>query len=59
VRDFDLDFRALWRSRAARNAREKVTAAPCACESSNTSYPNALLDPRSALSVARWAWRAR
>ena len=55
VRDFDLDFGALWRSPRAERARARVRASPCACESSNVSYPNALFDPAAA---ARVAWNA-
>lgn len=63
VREFDLDFGALWRSPRAHAARALVRAAPCGCQSSNVSYPNALLDPRAAsrvlLAAARaWAPRA-
>ncbi|MCZ7684303.1 MAG: radical SAM protein [Sandaracinaceae bacterium] len=58
VRDFDLDFRALWRSPSARAARRRVREAPCACQSSNVSYPNALLDPRAASRVLFAAARA-
>ncbi len=36
VRDFDLDFRALWRSPSARAARRRVREAPCACQSART-----------------------
>lgn len=55
IRDFDLDFGALWRCREAERARAAVRAGPCACEASNVSYPNALFDPRAAAHVA---WNA-
>lgn len=55
VRDYGLDFGALWRGPEARRARDVVRAGPCDCELSNVSYPNALLHPPTA---ARVAWRA-
>lgn len=58
LRSHGLDFAALWRSRQARAARERVRRAPCTCESSNVSYPNALLDPRAATQVALSALRS-
>lgn len=59
VRDYGLDFGALWRGPEARRAREAVRAAPCACETSNVSYPNALLHPPAAARVALHALRHR
>lgn len=54
VRDFALDFAALWRSPAARAVRERVVAAPCDCELSNASYSNRLMDFGS---LPRLLWR--
>jgi MoaA/NifB/PqqE/SkfB family radical SAM enzyme len=44
VREFGLDFRALWRSEAAERARELVRSERCHCETSNVAYSNALMD---------------
>lgn len=44
VRDFGLDFRALWRSEAAERARDRVRSERCHCETSNVAYSNALMD---------------
>lgn len=57
VRDFDLDFRALWRSPRAEAARDAVRRQRCTCETSNVSYPNALLDPPQLAAVAWHALR--
>ena len=46
LRDFGLDFRALWLSASADRAREKVRAGRCHCETSNVAYTNALMDVR-------------
>jgi MoaA/NifB/PqqE/SkfB family radical SAM enzyme len=59
VRDFDLDFGALWRSTTADRVRERVRADACGCETSNVSYPNALLSPGQAARVAWYALRYR
>lgn len=59
LRDFDLRFDRLWGSAAARRARATVRAAACDCETSNVSYPNALLHPPSAMRVAWNALRHR
>ncbi|MEQ8454719.1 MAG: radical SAM protein [Sandaracinaceae bacterium] len=55
VRDFELDFGALWASPQAERARARVRAKRCTCETSNVSYPNALLDPPQLAAVA---WHA-
>ncbi|MGE0785866.1 MAG: glycosyltransferase [Sandaracinaceae bacterium] len=55
LRDYDLDFAALWRGPEAERARLAVRSELCRCESSNASYTNALLDPRRA---GRALWRA-
>lgn len=47
LRDFDLDFRALWRSREAEAARAKIRAERCHCETSNVAYSNTLMNPRA------------
>ena len=46
LRDFAMDFSALWRSTGAVEARANVRAKPCHCETSNVAYTNALLDLR-------------
>lgn len=57
VRDFDLDFPALWAGRQARAVRDAIRGDACECESSNVSYPNALLSPGAAARVAWYALR--
>lgn len=57
VRAFDLDFRALWRGREAESARDRIRRSRCQCETSNVSYPNALLNPGQAARVAWYALR--
>ena len=55
VRDFELDFGALWRSAGARRARAAIRHDSCTCESSNVAYTNALLSPRALAKVAAYA----
>ncbi|MFK7988895.1 MAG: radical SAM protein [Sandaracinaceae bacterium] len=59
VRDFGLDFPALWRSPNATQVRSRVRAAPCRCQSSNLSYLNTLFSARAMSTVIRHAWRHR
>lgn len=47
LRDFDFDFRALWRSPAAEAARQKIRSERCHCETSNVAYSNTLMNPRA------------
>jgi MoaA/NifB/PqqE/SkfB family radical SAM enzyme len=47
LRDFDFDFRALWRSPLADAARAKIRAERCHCETSNVAYSNTLMNPRA------------
>lgn len=47
LRDFDFDFRALWRSPLAEAARERIRAERCHCETSNVAYSNTLMNPRA------------
>jgi len=55
VRDFSLDFRALWQGEGADAARQRIRSELCHCETSNVAYSNALMSPR-VLSrvVGRW-----
>ena len=53
VRDYDYDFRAVWRSARADGFRASVKNRECACPMANASYTNLLLDPGSLLRVMR------
>lgn len=53
IREHGGDFRALWRSRSARAARERVRAARCHCETSNVHYTNAIM---SVATMPRVLW---
>jgi hypothetical protein len=44
VRDFGLDFPALWFSPGADRVREKIRRERCHCETSNVAYTNALMN---------------
>jgi MoaA/NifB/PqqE/SkfB family radical SAM enzyme len=44
VRDYGLDFPALWFSPEADRVRDKIRHARCYCETSNVAYTNALMD---------------
>jgi MoaA/NifB/PqqE/SkfB family radical SAM enzyme len=45
VRDFSLDFQALWHGAKAAHARERIRSERCHCETSNVAYSNALMSP--------------
>jgi len=49
------DFRAIWRSDAAREERRSIKAKECACPLANAAYTSILMDPRSLLRVGREA----
>jgi MoaA/NifB/PqqE/SkfB family radical SAM enzyme len=56
LRDFGLDFQALWRGPRAKQVRKLVRSERCSCELSNTAYINSLLSwstlPRVAANYA-------
>ncbi|MBI4863412.1 MAG: radical SAM protein [Candidatus Riflebacteria bacterium] len=52
VRDHGLDFRAVWRSRQARDVRAFIKGRTCACPLANQAYANLLLDPVSLMRAA-------
>lgn len=53
LRDFNYDFTALWNSRQADAARDKIKSGMCFCPLANQSYSNILLHGRSLLKVLR------
>jgi MoaA/NifB/PqqE/SkfB family radical SAM enzyme len=52
VRDYDYDFRTIWRGPAADAFRASVRAKQCACPLANASYTNLLLDAPSLARVS-------
>ena len=53
LRQNGFDFRAIWRSEAAREERRSIKAKECACPLANAAYTSILMDPRSLLAVAK------
>jgi hypothetical protein len=52
LRDFDYDFRVVWRGSAADSFRDSVRNKECACPLANASYTNLLLDVPSLARVS-------
>ena len=53
VRDYEYDFRTVWRASRADAFRASVKNHECACPLANASYTNLLVDPRSLMRVMR------
>ena len=51
LRDFDYDFKRLWRSPQARAVRRYVRTRQCACPLANQTYSNILMHPPSLMRV--------
>ena len=51
LRDFDYDFKQLWRSPQARTVRRFVRTRQCACPLANQTYSNILMHPPSLMRV--------
>jgi len=47
LREKNYNFKELWRSREARNARRAIKIANCSCALANVSYTNMLIDAKS------------
>ncbi len=52
LRDVDYDFRRIWYSEAAREARRRVRNGECACPLANASYTNMLMHVPTVAAVA-------
>ncbi|MBI5805185.1 radical SAM protein [candidate division TA06 bacterium] len=53
LKDFDYNFRKLWRSPKADAVRELIKNRACACPLANAAYTNMMLDLRTSLKVLR------
>ena len=53
LKDQDFDFRKVWRSEKAVEARRKIKSGQCYCPLANTSYTNMLLNAKSFFRVGR------
>lgn len=59
LRDFDLNFLALWRSKAAIQVRDYIQTGGCYCPMANVHYTNMLLSPEALVGIARNLLAAR
>ena len=53
LRDFNYNFKKLWKSKSAKKVRKFIQDKNCACPLANQSYSNIMLDPKSALKVLK------
>ena len=51
LRNFDYDFKKLWKSEKAESIREFIRGGYCSCPLANAHYTNLLLNPKEAIRI--------